>query len=163
MISPPQCKTRAECLRRYADVLDMCAKEGFERPWRCVHNQYRVIDKDHTFDDSPEHYEFFLCFVEGRPVFRDSEMYRADNGWQCHWDETGKSWQDEVGNWQGVNGFALSWSPPKPSTLEINGVEVNAPRVVETSSVKIKGYPVVAWFECAEDAEAAKAALEGKK
>ena len=48
-----------------------------------------------------------LCWVEGKPVYPDTPMERADNGWLVSWSSTGNDWQDEAGNWASGIGFDI--------------------------------------------------------
>ena len=62
-----------------------------------------------------------LCWVEGEPVYPDTPMERADNGWPVKFDKAGNDWQDESGNWSADGlGFAIRWPYPKPVKRWLN-------------------------------------------
>lgn len=62
-----------------------------------------------------------LCWVEGKPVYPDTTIERADNGWLVKWSADGKGWQDGAGNWSdGEMGFKVQWRRPKPVTRWLN-------------------------------------------
>jgi len=118
----PQCTTQAELFREAARVSEMCA--GTEvKIWDCVKHDGKI--RDHlTFDDTPEYYEFFLDFVEGKPVFWGDELY-DDKGIKriiCGYNKLNGQllllWEvpDAIipGLCEGLNANKFSWNPPKP-------------------------------------------------
>lgn len=144
MTFPPQCTKTWQLYEQMSRVLKMCEEAGFDRPWECVKYMGTVL-----VHFKPELVEFFLHFVEGRPVFRGDVLYSQLDGEAVT--------ADEFVNWN----HKWSWNPPQ-RTIEINGVKVKRPISVERSddAEYRNHYGLFVKFLNRDDAEAAKAALE---
>lgn len=157
----PQCKTRADLHREWARVLDMCEDAGVNDPSDCVRFMDKVALPDPSFNERPTTYEFALAIVEGNPVFRGDVLYCTDNN--CHVCKANGTTKFIAG----VEPFdpnKCTWNPPKPKTITINGVEVKVPNLIGWPYAYTKEkFTVHSEFSSKADAEAFKAALEGRK
>lgn len=171
----PQCKEQSDLYEQMARVLRMCKEAGFDRPWECVKVDGRTKDQECNFCYNVGSYEFAIAIVEGRPVFRDSELFNAKgNRLLVTSPKIFKNYEGKDSLYTYMNGWPddaptpiaeLYWNPPKPKTIEINGVKVKAPLSVEGSddAEHPERHGVFITFKYYDDAEAFKDAMEGKK
>jgi len=111
-----QCKTKAELHREYARVIDMCNENGSAlKSWSCVKYFDVQFEREPEFIKAPSDYQFALAIVEGKPVFPGDTVYNKITGEKCI---VGSLWKifDNV-----------SFNPPKPKKLVLNGVELPMP------------------------------------
>lgn len=159
MTFEPQCKTRADLFRRWADVLDMCGGNE-SHAQMCVKYGGGFELPQPFLTGRPEYYEFAIDIVEGKPVFRGDVLYCTDSN--CHVCKANGTTKFIAG----VEPFdpnKCTWNPPKPKTITINGVEVKAPNLIGWPYAYTKEkFTVHSEFSSKADAEAFKAAMEGK-
>lgn len=112
-----QCKKKADLHRKYAQINDMC--EGTETPpYKCVKHKNNLMFAELIFTGKPEDYQFALAIVEGKPVFPGDVLYLKDGGNKITVDiESEKKLIESL----------LSWQPPHPKKLVLNGVELPMP------------------------------------
>jgi len=111
-----QCKTKADLHREFARVIDMTNSTELQ-PHECVKmaGMGVVKIKNPCFHNNPQAYSFALAIVEGKPVFPGDTVYNKITGEKCI---VGSLWKifDNV-----------SFNPPKPKKLVLNGVELPMP------------------------------------
>ena len=118
-----QCKTRADLHREYARVCDMCNLNGSAlKSWECVISNVNSIGDfyfvdEPQFTNPPESYRFALAVVEGKPVFPGDVLYIKSTGDKTKVTENDTRFCCEN----------LSWNPPQPKKLVLNGVELPMP------------------------------------
>jgi hypothetical protein len=112
-----QCKTKQDCLRELARVIDMCAAGTGTHWYKCIRARFGVWDCSSIPNFTcPKEWKFAIALVEGKPVFigdalfaEDGTIFKADfaDG-QCVWNANGIGWKKGT----------LSWSKPTPKQSE---------------------------------------------
>lgn len=136
---------QAELFKEYSDILKMCVKFGFSKPWDCVKVDGTVYggSNNPSFKLLYDTYEFSLGILDGRPIFKGDKVYSY--GKEYKFDS-----QNFDGFWLSSGTFfpcvsrnlgELTWNPPVKEKTFMLG---NNTYVSPTSSIpKIAGWSCI--------------------
>jgi len=111
----------SDLLRKKADMVDLVAGTNLLW-WECCKiNGDVFLNADYNFLSDGD-YEFALGIVEGKPVFEGDVLYTLKDGLKIH-----VKFNNDKSAFNQEWARTVSWNPPAPKTITINGKEYPAP------------------------------------
>lgn len=128
------CKKKSDLYREYARVIDMCNENESTLHAKlhaneCVKYYGHYISAHPLFNDKPENYDFAIAIVEGMPVFVGDVLWDRCFRFRVSGIKNGILFGSNIDGLIHIeiSPESCSWSPPKPKTFMLNGVEFELP------------------------------------
>lgn len=108
-------QSRADLLIAAGESIKMQTAAGIEPVFKSMCGIVKMGDANFTLQ--PDHYEFPLAVVEGKPVFCGDELYDDGEFFVATSQMKNACWDD------------CSWNPPKPATVMVELLREDAKRL----------------------------------